>query len=127
MFNYAQLDENNICVCQSVLSGNVDLPNMIILDSDINVLGKRYNNGIWEEVPIEPIPPQQPSVEEQILANTDATMLGVAGNLEETIAVQQNQVKSDGDLQAVMLGMAGLMEEILKLQIEVATLKGGNL
>jgi hypothetical protein len=41
---YAQLDENNIVVAVSQLSGEVDAPNMIeIPEYDTSLLGKKYN------------------------------------------------------------------------------------
>ena len=59
---YAQIDENNICVSVSELSGLVNYENMIALDTyDISLLGKRYNNGIWEDT--EPIPTQADRIE----------------------------------------------------------------
>lgn len=48
---YAQLDENNICVGLSQLSGEVIKPNMIRLNEDefinTDLLGKHYINGEW--------------------------------------------------------------------------------
>jgi hypothetical protein len=43
---YAQLDQNDICVGISDLSGVVEADNMILLDNyDLNLLGKKYNRG----------------------------------------------------------------------------------
>lgn len=51
MFYYAQLNDLNICVAVSQLSGEVNLPNMISLESqDVDLIGKKYNNGVWEEI-----------------------------------------------------------------------------
>ena len=48
---YAELNENNICKAVSQLSGKVDKPTMIPLDSyNTSLLGKRYDNGKWYEV-----------------------------------------------------------------------------
>lgn len=59
-FCYAQIDENNICYSVAQLSGTVDSPNMIRIDSyDNSLLGKKYDNGEWIEisnVPESPIP-----------------------------------------------------------------------
>ncbi len=48
---YAQLDENNVCVGLSQLSGEVIRPNMIRLNENefINgdLFGKQYVNGEW--------------------------------------------------------------------------------
>lgn len=53
-YYYAQLDETGICVGLSDLSGEVTADNMILLGSyDTSVLGKKYENGVWVEVPEE--------------------------------------------------------------------------
>lgn len=51
MFCYAQINENNICVGISNLSGEVIADNMIRIDTmDTSLLGKKYNSGSWETV-----------------------------------------------------------------------------
>lgn len=64
-YYYAQIDENNICVGVSDLSGEVNTDNMIRLDTyDLAVMGKKYEDGTWLEVenpepePPEPVEPQ---------------------------------------------------------------------
>ncbi len=48
---YAQLDENNICVGVSDLSGEIIADNMIrIEEMNTDLIGKKYNNGNWEAV-----------------------------------------------------------------------------
>ncbi len=48
---YAQLNEENICVGVSELSGEVEGDNMVLLDNyDISLLGKKYNDGSWKEI-----------------------------------------------------------------------------
>ena len=50
-YYYAQIDENNVCIGVSQLSGEVEAANMIRLNSmDISLFGKLYNNGEWEDV-----------------------------------------------------------------------------
>ncbi len=52
---YAQLNEENICVGVSELSGEVEGDNMVLLDNyDISLLGKKYNNESWEEIEKDP-------------------------------------------------------------------------
>ena len=68
MFIYAELDENNICKAVSQLSGKVDKPTMIPLEIyDVSLLGKKYNNGEWLEMPVEPFEPE-PTEQELIQA-----------------------------------------------------------
>lgn len=59
--HYAQIDADNICIAESWLSGDVDNKNLILLSSDYDVLGKKYNDGKWEDVQVEPSLPQPPS------------------------------------------------------------------
>ncbi len=50
-FYYAQLNEENVCVCLSSLSGEVSNDNMIRIDGfDSELLGKKYSNGKWVEI-----------------------------------------------------------------------------
>lgn len=59
---YAELNEENICKGVSALSGEVEAPHMIALDFfDESLIGKLYNNGIWEEVII----PEEEIIEEE--------------------------------------------------------------
>ena len=67
MYIYAELNKNNICKAVSELSGEVIKDTMIRIDSyDESLLGKKYNNGIWEEVErsivIEPYQPSNAEV-----------------------------------------------------------------
>ena len=67
---YAELDENNICKAVSELSGEVIKDTMIPLETyDTSLLGKRYDNGEWVEVPVEP-PETEPTQLDVIEANT---------------------------------------------------------
>lgn len=71
--NYAQINDEGICFAVSSLSGTVDQPNMIQLDSyDMSVLGKRYADGNWQEVEqptVEPEPTQLDRIEEAVQQN----------------------------------------------------------
>lgn len=59
---YAQINKDNICVGVSSLSGKVTADNMLRLEIyDTSLLGKKYNNGVWEEVPQPPEPEPEPT------------------------------------------------------------------
>lgn len=51
-FYYAQLGENDICFTVMDSGGKLQTSDKIIrLESyDLSLLGKRYNNGVWEDV-----------------------------------------------------------------------------
>jgi len=61
---YAQLDENNICIALSEVPTPIYGDNIIPrTPGDDAALGKRYNNGIWEETETEPEPTQLDRIE----------------------------------------------------------------
>ena len=82
MFIYAELDENNICKAVSELAGEVIKDTMILLESyDTSLLGKRYEDGEWVEVLVEPTPePHQPTNSEvaQMISDLQADLI-IAG------------------------------------------------
>lgn len=61
---YAEINEEGICCNVSDLSGEVESPTMIPLETyDETLLGKKYAEGVWEEVPVEPTPEPEPTDE----------------------------------------------------------------
>lgn len=89
MYKYAQIDSDNICFAVSYLSGEVIADDMIRLSEEDEPLDKKYNNGIWEEVPKpepEPTEPEKTQLDiikentEKLLANESAldVLLGVS-------------------------------------------------
>ena len=90
-YYYAQIDESSICIAVSDLSGPVTAANMLRLETyDINLLGKKYNNGVWEEVPQPPLPEPEPTqldrIEEQIkVSYTEAQQTAVDAYTEELL------------------------------------------
>ena len=63
---YAQIDENNICIATATSQKeSSQLPNnWILIENEFEAVGKRYNNGVWEEV-------EQPEPEEPQPTNAD--------------------------------------------------------
>lgn len=56
---YAQIDEQQLCIGVSQLSGEVVADDMVELDSyDISVLGKLWQGGKWVDNPHPPQPPE---------------------------------------------------------------------
>lgn len=69
MYYYAQLNETSICIGISQLSGKVDVPSLIPLtDFDSSIMGKKYVDGVWEEVESEPVSEPEPTEQELIQA-----------------------------------------------------------
>lgn len=82
---YAELDENNICCAVSELSGEVIKDTMIPLETyDTSLLGMKYVDGVWEEVPQEPTPEPEPTDEEIVQAE-------ILLNQAEILAKQNEQ------------------------------------
>jgi hypothetical protein len=78
---YAQLNNENICIGLSQLSGEVSSENLIKLESyDASLLGKKYHDGGWLEVEIKPVttPIKQPS-------ETELTMMSAIAELYEIV------------------------------------------
>lgn len=87
-YYYAQLNNKNICNGVSDLSGEIFDDNLVRLETyDLTVLGKHYNNGVWEEVPQpEPEPSQLDRIEEQLkLTYTEAQEQAVDAYTEKLI------------------------------------------
>ena len=74
MYKYAQIDSDNICFAVSYLIGEVISADMIRLSETDEPLGKKYNNGIWEELPPQPQPEPEPSQLDRIEANTQSLL-----------------------------------------------------
>lgn len=84
---YAQIDENNICAAVSKVKGEIKKDNMIEIDFyDTSLLGKKYNNGVWEEVPEEePEISEQDIFQAQTLLN-QAEIITKQADMDETLA-----------------------------------------
>jgi hypothetical protein len=68
-FYYAQLNENNICVGVSMLSGVINEPDCVEIDGDNydDYVGRKYENGTWSaEKFLPPTPVLQETLEQKI-------------------------------------------------------------
>lgn len=89
---YAQIDEQQLCIGVSQLSGEVVADDMVELDSyDISVLGKLWQGGKWVDNPHPPQPePPKQVTNEDIMAQLTA-MQG-----EQVGAVVLDKAYADG-------------------------------
>ena len=80
---YAQLDMNNICVGISQLSGEVQASNMLQIEFyDTALIGKKFEDGKWIELPQEPVipTPEEPTSTEVLQTVNNLTAdLTIAG------------------------------------------------
>lgn len=66
MLYYAILREDNICSEIRGLHEKTEFHNYVsLVKEDVSLLGKRYNNGVWEDVELEDSIPK--STEDEIL------------------------------------------------------------
>lgn len=86
---YAQLNEENICIGISQLSGKVAAENMIELASyDTSILGKKYVDGKWEDVEHpeeEAEPTEQEIIQAEMLLN-QAEIIAKQNEHDEVLA-----------------------------------------
>lgn len=86
---YAQLNENNICIGISQLSGEVIQKNLIeITSNDSDYLWKKYENGNWSAGKFEPVPePVTPEpTNTEIMDNQMVLMDVIATMYEDMLA-----------------------------------------
>ena len=87
---YAQIDEKGICFAESHLSGEVKADNMILLtENEPSPLGKRYVNGVWEEVPQEPTPYIESDTEILMQSIADLELSNLEAAQERQLLAQQ--------------------------------------
>lgn len=104
MYVYAQINEDNICIAVSQLSGLVDSPNMIKLNTyDLSILGRKYNNGVWEEVP-QPEPKSEPTI--NTLAETQLTIMeAIADQYEQNLDNRLNDMEVQATIYETILAL----------------------
>lgn len=94
-FYYSEINENNVCI--AVLDTPTEITDnekMILTDTyDLSVLGKRFNNGVWETV--------ETSTEEYTPTETELIQAELLLNQQEII-IKQNE--HDEVLAAILLG-----------------------
>lgn len=88
-YYYAQLNENNICIGVSQLSGEVDGINMISISSmDTDYIWRKYENGQWSEEKFEPQSTAPITEFEQLKQNNEDLKQSIA-ELTTIIALMQ--------------------------------------
>ena len=107
MYCYAQLNEENICIGISQLSGKIASENMIELASyDTSILGKKYVDGKWEDVE-QPIPQTEPTQLDKLEENQLALMEAVADQYEEHLQNRINDMEVQASIYEAVLALGG--------------------
>lgn len=84
MYCYAQINENKICVGISQLSNIVIDENLISIPFfDTTLIGKKYNEGVWEDIPKPDPEPAPKSDTEKIQDNQLSIMEAMADQYEQ--------------------------------------------
>lgn len=110
---YAQINDDNICDGVSQLSGIVDKPNMIELESyDMSVMGKLWTGSEWVDNPNPPViePKPEPVTNEEIKDLLLANMEGMADLYAEQVNTQSLQLdtmQGIADLYALQIAQEG--------------------
>lgn len=61
-YNYAQINNDNICIAISALTGQVQADNLIAIPNyDETLLGKLYADGTWQDPPQPEPQPEEPT------------------------------------------------------------------
>ena len=101
---YAEINNENICYAISDM-GNVavEKPTLIKIDFfDTSVVGKKYNNGVWEDVPQpEPEPTQLDNIEKQVSVNNDNNLTIMEAMAEQYEQGLDNRI-NDMEVQATI-------------------------
>lgn len=79
---YAQLNDDNICVAISNLPGEINQPNMILVTDNADHLNQRYNDGIWEELPI-------PDIDVSEMSDVELAIYDSQANIEYLVAMSE--------------------------------------
>ena len=87
---YAQIDENGICFADSYLSGEVNANDMILLnETDVSPLGKKYDNGAWIEVEQVQLPEPESDTEIIMQSIAELELQGLEAQQERQMLAQQ--------------------------------------
>lgn len=107
MYYYAQLNEENICLGISQLSGKIAAENMIELASyDTGILGKKYVDGEWIDVE-QPTPQTEPTQLDKIQENQLTLMEAVAEQYEENLTNRINDMEVQASIYEAVLALGG--------------------
>lgn len=86
MYCYAEVDENNICFSVVCGENKTNSPNLILISNyDLSILGKKYNDGKWEEIQSKP----RINLQTKILNETDQAILDTAINSEYLVCLSE--------------------------------------
>ncbi|MMZ48600.1 hypothetical protein D1872_102750 [compost metagenome] len=134
MYNYAQLDSNNLVVGVSQLSGKIDSPNMILLETyDTSLLGATYDEESGEFVPAPP-PKPVPQVPSEIdilgkqLAEKELQILQLQADTElfgQQLEEKDIQIMSL-QLENEMIGQQIVDKDLRLIQVEADNEKMGQ-
>ncbi len=103
---YAEINNENICYAVSDMGNTaVEKPTLIELNTfDTSVVGKKYNNGVWEEVP-------KPEIEKEndidTLADNQLTIMeAIADQYEQNLENRLNDQEVQATIYEAVLALS---------------------
>lgn len=87
---YAQINSNHVCIADSDLLGEIKADDMILLtESEPSPIGKKYVNGIWQEVEKQTTEIVNSDVEILMQYLTDIELENIQAQQERQMLAQQ--------------------------------------
>lgn len=87
---YAQINSNHVCIADSDLLGEIKADDMILLtESEPSPIGKKYVNGIWQEVQKEQMQTPESDTEMLIQYLTNIELENIKAQQERQMLAQQ--------------------------------------
>ena len=106
---YAQIDVKGVCTGIAELSGKVEVPELIELDSyDLSLLGKKYAAGEWIELPPKPEPVPEPTQTDRIEEQNLNIMTAMAEMYEEAQANRLDDMEVQATIYEAILMNGGM-------------------
>ncbi len=87
---YAQINVNGVCIADSYLSGEIEAEDMILLtEEEASPLGKKYVNGMWQEVERRKVEVPETDTEMLMQCLTDIELENIEAQQERQMLAQQ--------------------------------------
>ena len=108
MYRYAIINiETGLVEGISNLTGEVNKPDMILIDDDFDITNKKYINGEWVEYTPEPLPLPKPTQLDEIQEQQLIIMTAQADQYEQNLENRLNDMEVQATLYEAILSLGG--------------------
>lgn len=107
MYRYAIINSNGEMTAVSNLTGQVNKPDMILIDSGFDITNKKYVNGEWIEYEPEPLPTPEPTQLDIIQEQQLIIMTAQADQYEQNLENRLNDMEVQATLYEAILELGG--------------------